>query len=107
MYPCTLIPISPSMENLAPFALANHLSAMAEAAMAKKRPERPKRSTRPPATEVYEHTDATVALRPDVGTQAQFKKQKPAQRYCYDSSLAPALDWDGQNAARELGDQQL
>ena len=60
-----------------------------------------------PATEIYEHKEATVALRPDVGTQAQFKKQKPTERYRYDSSLSPALEWDGQNAARELGEEQL
>ena len=37
-----------------------------------------------------------------MGTQAQFRKKKPPQTYRYDSSLAPALDWDGQNPAREL-----
>jgi len=72
--------------------------------MAKKRPKKPKDA--PPA-EIYEHKDATVALRPDVGTQAQFKKQKPSQRYRYDSSLAPALEWDGQNCAREKGEALL
>src|SRR5207249_7389324 len=39
--------------------------------------------------------------------QAQFKKQKPPATYCYDSSLAPELQWDGQNAAREVGESQL
>jgi adenine-specific DNA-methyltransferase len=43
-------------------------------------------------------------LRPDVGVQAQFTKRKPPRPYTYDSSLSPALDWDGQNAARELGE---
>lgn len=43
-------------------------------------------------------------LRPDVGTQAQFKKRKPPKTYRYDSSLSPSLDWDGQNPARELGE---
>ena len=57
-----------------------------------------------PTTEIYEHKDATVALRPDVGTQGQFKQKKPTQRYRYDSSLSPALEWDGQNAAREQGE---
>lgn len=69
--------------------------------MAKKRP---KKATAARVTETYEHTDATVALRPDAGTQAQFKKQKPSERYRYDSSLAPALEWDGQNGAREQGE---
>ena len=43
-------------------------------------------------------------MRPDVGTQAQFKKKKPPQPYRYDSSLSPALDWDGQNPARDQGE---
>ncbi|HYK92167.1 MAG TPA: site-specific DNA-methyltransferase [Acidobacteriota bacterium] len=43
-------------------------------------------------------------MRPEVGTQAQFKKKKPPQTYRYDSSLSPALDWDGQNPAREQGE---
>jgi adenine-specific DNA-methyltransferase len=43
-------------------------------------------------------------LRPDVGTQSQFKKKKPPVTYRYDSSLSPALSWDGQNPARELGE---
>src|SRR3990172_6311561 len=54
--------------------------------------------------ESYRHTDADSPLRPDVGTQAQFKKKKPPKTYRYDSSLSPALDWDGQNAAREQGE---
>ena len=72
--------------------------------MAKNRPKRSKTPRQPPTAETYEHKTETVLLRPDVGTQAQFKKQKPAQRYRYDSSLAPALDWDGQNSAREQGE---
>ncbi|MCP9474232.1 MAG: site-specific DNA-methyltransferase [Nitrospira sp.] len=43
-------------------------------------------------------------MRPEVGTQAQFKKKKPPTTYRYDSSLSPALDWDGQNPAREQGE---
>lgn len=59
------------------------------------------RSGRKPAqAEAYTHRDEAV-LRPDVGTQAQFKQKKPPRAYTYDSSLSPALDWDGQNAARE------
>jgi adenine-specific DNA-methyltransferase len=54
----------------------------------------------------YEH-DNEALLRPDVGTQAQFKKKKPPRAYRYDSSLSPALDWDAQNHARELGDWLL
>jgi adenine-specific DNA-methyltransferase len=36
--------------------------------------------------------------------QAQFRKKKAPKTYTYDSSLSPALDWDGQNAARERGE---
>lgn len=43
-------------------------------------------------------------MRPEVGTQAQFRKKKPPVTYRYDSSLSPALDWDGQNPAREFGE---
>src|ERR1035441_2943581 len=46
-------------------------------------------------------------MRPDVGTQAQFKKKKPPATYRYDSSLSPALEWDGQNSAREKGESHL
>ncbi len=43
-------------------------------------------------------------MRPEVGTQAQFKKKKPPKTYRYDSSLSPALDWDAKNPAREQGE---
>jgi adenine-specific DNA-methyltransferase len=56
--------------------------------------------------ETYRHAEEAL-LRPDVGTQAQFKKKKPPKTYRYDSSLSPALDWDGQNAARGLGEWLL
>src|SRR5436190_8660080 len=56
--------------------------------------------------EAYKH-DAKAILRPEAGTQAQFKKKKPPKTYRYDSSLSPALDWDGQNHARELGEWLL
>src|SRR6266850_5334649 len=54
----------------------------------------------------YVH-EQTSPMRPDVGTQAQFRKKKPPVTYRYDSSLSPALDWDGQNGARELGEWLL
>jgi adenine-specific DNA-methyltransferase len=57
--------------------------------------------------ESYRHPEAASVLRPDVGVQAQFRKKKPAQRYRYDSSLAPALNWDGQNPGREIGEWLL
>jgi len=57
-----------------------------------------------PKAETYRHPEAESLLRPEVGTQPQFKKKKPAKTYRYDSSLSPALDWDGQNPAREVGE---
>jgi adenine-specific DNA-methyltransferase len=42
-----------------------------------------------------------------VGTQPQFKKKKPPATYRYDSSISPALDWDGQNPARDTGEGLL
>ena len=35
----------------------------------------------------YTHPQADMPLRPEIGTQPQFKKTKPAQKYRYDSSL--------------------
>ena len=61
-------------------------------------------SSRPPRA--YAHGDEAL-LRPDVGTQAQFKKKKPAATYRYDSSLSPSLDWDGQNQTREFAEWLL
>jgi adenine-specific DNA-methyltransferase len=46
-------------------------------------------------------------MRPDVGTQPQFRKRKPPATYRYDSSLSPSLNWDGQNPAREVGEWLL
>jgi adenine-specific DNA-methyltransferase len=53
--------------------------------------------------ETYRHEEEAL-LRPDVGTQAQFRKKKPPKTYRFDSSLSPALDWDGGNWAREYGE---
>jgi len=46
-------------------------------------------------------------MRPEVGTQAQFKQKKLPQKYRYDDSLSPALEWDGQNPARERGESHI
>jgi adenine-specific DNA-methyltransferase len=54
--------------------------------------------------EGYTHPDQTVLMRPEVGTQAQFRKKKPPVTYRYDSSLSPALEWDDQVGGRELGE---
>jgi adenine-specific DNA-methyltransferase len=54
--------------------------------------------------ENYRYPEADSPMRPEVGTQAQFKRKKAPRTYRYDSSLSPALDWDGQNPAREQGE---
>ena len=54
-----------------------------------------KRSKSPRKSESYRHPEAEALLRPDVGTQPQFRKQKPAAVYRYDASLSPSLDWAG------------
>jgi len=72
--------------------------------MAKKRAKVGKTQAKPVRSEVYKHPEATSLLRPDVGTQPQFRKKKPPVTYRFDSSLSPALDWDGQNSAREQGE---
>ncbi len=51
--------------------------------------------------QTYQHPTADLPARPEIGTQAHFKKAKPPTTYHYDSSLAPELNWDGQNPARE------
>ncbi len=75
----------------------------------KKAVSRPGVTTRgsKPEPKAYTHPEAETLLRPDVGTQASFKKKKPARTYRYDSSLSPALGWDGQNATREVGEWLL
>jgi len=55
----------------------------------------------------YGHPESTALLRPEIGAQTHFKKTKPAQKYRYDDSLAPDLNWDGQNPAREFGEWLL
>ena len=57
--------------------------------------------------EPYIHADTTSPMRPDVGTQPQFRKKKPPKTYRNDSSLSPALEWDGQSRTRELGEWLL
>ncbi len=66
-----------------------------------------KKTAKSPKYEAFEHREATSPMRPDVGTQAAFKKKKPPVTYRYDSSISPALDWDGQNPARERGEAIL
>jgi adenine-specific DNA-methyltransferase len=58
-------------------------------------------------TAPYKYPEAKSLMRPEVGTQAQFKKKKSPKTYRYDSSLSPALDWDAKNPAREKGEQLI
>ena len=55
----------------------------------------------------YRHPESESPMRPEVGTQAQFRKKLPPKSFRYDSSLSPALDWDGNNSAREQGEHLI
>ncbi len=55
----------------------------------------------------YKYPDSDLAARPEIGTQAHFKKAKPPTTYRFDSSLAPELVWDGQNPARETAEHLI
>ncbi|MDD3293132.1 MAG: site-specific DNA-methyltransferase [Geobacteraceae bacterium] len=54
------------------------------------------------ATKPYKHSEKTP-MRPDVGTQAQFRKKRGPKTYLYDSALAPSMNWD-EGSAREYGE---
>ena len=56
------------------------------------------------AAKSYKHPESESPMRPEVGTQAQFKKKLPPKKYRYDDSLSPSLEWDGQNPSRERGE---
>ncbi len=75
--------------------------------MARKGLRRSKAASKQIRPEVYKHPEATNLLRPEVGTQAQFRKKKEPATYRYDSSLSPALDYDGQNSTREQGEAYI
>jgi adenine-specific DNA-methyltransferase len=69
-----------------------------------------KKKARPARTQTadsYRHKTADSPMRPEVGTQSQFRKRKPPKTYRYDSSLDPALSWDGDNGSRALGEWLL
>ena len=69
---------------------------------------RPRKSSpTPKKAESYRHPDADLPARPEIGAQAHFKKSKPPAKYRFDSSLAPDLNWDGQNPAREQAEKLL
>ena len=66
------------------------------------------RTKRPAVSRVaepYQHTQQTP-MRPEVGTQAQFRKRKAPKTYRYDSSLDPALSWDD-GSSRAMGEWLL
>lgn len=67
------------------------------------RGKRTKNSSDPAPAKSYTHKDQTALMRPDVGTQAQFKKRKEPVHYAYDHPI-PLLQWDGHNPAREQGE---
>ncbi|MBD2137027.1 site-specific DNA-methyltransferase [Anabaena sp. FACHB-1237] len=67
--------------------------------MVKKQPGKPKEA------KTYGHNQEHP-LRPDIGTEAQFKKKKPPVTYRYDSSLAPSLEWDD-HPAREQAESEI
>jgi adenine-specific DNA-methyltransferase len=66
---------------------------------------RTKRPAMSRVAEPYQHTQETP-MRPEVGTQAQFKKRKAPKAYRYDSSLDPALSWDD-GSSRAMGEWLL
>lgn len=70
-------------------------------------PKKSKSSLKNTQTAPYKHPEAKSLMRPEVGTQAQFKKKKPKQKYKYDDSLSPALEWDAKNSAREQGEHLI
>lgn len=57
-----------------------------------------------PSSAAFEHKGAEALIRPEVGVQSRFKKRKPPAKYSYDPSLAPSMQWDGGNPARERGE---
>jgi hypothetical protein len=55
----------------------------------------------------YQYPEFDIALRPEVGTQSQFRRRKPAAIYRYDSLLSPSLAWDSKNSVRGLSEWLL
>jgi adenine-specific DNA-methyltransferase len=66
-----------------------------------------KKAAKSKSAETYQHPESTSPMRPEIGAQAKFKKKKEPQKYRYDDSLAPSLEWDGQNPARERGEARI
>ncbi|MGB3120414.1 MAG: hypothetical protein WBE58_16455, partial [Verrucomicrobiales bacterium] len=55
----------------------------------------------------YSHPEATTPSRPEIGTQAHFRRAKPPSTWSYDLSLSPELHWDGENLSRELAENLI
>ncbi len=60
-----------------------------------------KKPVRGPEPVNYRHPEADLAARPEIGAQAHFKKRREPAQYRFDNSLAPDLQWDSGNSARE------
>src|SRR3990172_5060241 len=73
--------------------------------MASRKPKTKRAKTKPAKN--YRHPESESLMRPEVGTQAQFKKKLPPKKYRYDDSLSPSLEWDGQNPARDQGETAI
>ena len=58
-------------------------------------------------TASYQHVEAKAIIRPEAGAQTRFNKKKPTATWHYDSSLAPELQWDAINPAREQGEARI
>jgi len=55
----------------------------------------------------YKHTEASSLMLPEAGLQAQFNKRKPRQKYRYDDSLCPTMQWDDGNPVRAECEQLI
>jgi len=66
-----------------------------------------KKASSQATTASYQHTEAKALIRPEAGAQTRFKKKKPTATWRYDSSLAPELQWDAGNPAREQGEARI
>ncbi len=60
-----------------------------------------------PATASYQHSEAQALIRPEAGAQTRFRNKKRAATWRYDSSLAPEMQWDALNPAREQGEARI
>src|SRR6266545_5964774 len=57
--------------------------------------------------QTYREPESDLPARPEVSAQRHSKKTKPPTTYRFDSSLAPALEWDGQNPSRERAENLI